>query len=163
MRQIAYVQLFDFPQISPDCSTRYISLSVLPRSNRYIFPILLQIAQLVIFLVSPQIAQLVIFPVSTQIAQLVIFPVSTQIAQHVIFLVSPQIAQLVIFLVSPQIAQLVEDVQRLQASLTKLRETSSEHIARLEEELSARSKAFKTLEDKMRSQEDYEEIQRELK
>ncbi|XP_013416522.1 protein CASP isoform X8 [Lingula anatina] len=61
-----------------------------------------------------------------------------------------------------EISQLVEDVQRLQNNLTKLRDSTSTQIAKLEEELSAKNRAFKTLEEKMKSQEDYEEIKREL-
>ncbi|ESO97743.1 hypothetical protein LOTGIDRAFT_103741 [Lottia gigantea] len=62
-----------------------------------------------------------------------------------------------------EIAQLVEDVQRLQASLTKLRESTASQIAALEEELSLKSKAVHVLEEKLKSQEDYEEVKRELK
>ncbi|CAG5118754.1 unnamed protein product, partial [Candidula unifasciata] len=62
-----------------------------------------------------------------------------------------------------EIAQLVEDVQRLQASLSKLRETTSAQVARLEEELTAKNLAFRALEDKLRTQEDYEEVKRELR
>ncbi|KAH9524243.1 Protein CASP, partial [Bulinus truncatus] len=61
------------------------------------------------------------------------------------------------------IAQLVEDVQRLQASLNKLRESTSEQVARLEEELSCKNMAFRALEEKLRTQEDYEEVKRELR
>ncbi|XP_052220981.1 homeobox protein cut-like 1 isoform X4 [Dreissena polymorpha] len=61
-----------------------------------------------------------------------------------------------------EITQLVEDVQRLQASLQKLRENTSQQVSRLEEELASKNKAFKILEERLRSQEDYEEIKREL-
>lgn len=37
-----------------------------------------------------------------------------------------------------------------------------EQIAKLEEELASKNKAFRALEEKVRSQEDYEEIKREL-
>lgn len=40
-------------------------------------------------------------------------------------------------------AQLVEDVQRLQASLTKLRETTSSQITQLEQQLSSKSEVLK--------------------
>lgn len=40
-------------------------------------------------------------------------------------------------------AQLVEDVQRLQASLTKLRETTSSQITQLEQQLSSKSAVLK--------------------
>uniref|UniRef100_A0AAX7VFN0 Protein CASP n=1 Tax=Astatotilapia calliptera TaxID=8154 RepID=A0AAX7VFN0_ASTCA len=54
-------------------------------------------------------------------------------------------------------AQLVEDVQRLQASLTKLRETTSSQISQLEQQLSSKSKVLKELEEKLQKQADYEE------
>lgn len=40
-------------------------------------------------------------------------------------------------------AQLVEDVQRLQASLTKLRETTSSQISQLEQQLSSKTAILK--------------------
>lgn len=40
-------------------------------------------------------------------------------------------------------AQLVEDVQRLQASLTKLRETTSSQITQLEQQLSSKTAILK--------------------
>ncbi|XP_071094462.1 protein CASP-like isoform X4 [Haliotis cracherodii] len=61
-----------------------------------------------------------------------------------------------------EIAQLVEDVQRLQASLTKLRESAASQVSRLEEELNTKNKAFRLLEERIKSQDDYEEIKREL-
>uniref|UniRef100_A0A8C9L3P1 Protein CASP n=1 Tax=Panthera tigris altaica TaxID=74533 RepID=A0A8C9L3P1_PANTA len=54
-----------------------------------------------------------------------------------------------------EIAQLVEDVQRLQASLTKLRENSASQISQLEQQLSAKNK-------KLKGQADYEEVKKEL-
>lgn len=42
-----------------------------------------------------------------------------------------------------EIAQLLEDVQRLQASLTKLRENSASHISQLEQQLSAKDSTLK--------------------
>ncbi|XP_013866513.1 cut-like homeobox 1b isoform X7 [Austrofundulus limnaeus] len=59
-------------------------------------------------------------------------------------------------------AQLVEDVQRLQASLTKLRETTSSQILQLEQQLSSKSAVLKELEEKLESQADYEEVKKEL-
>ncbi|XP_054867935.1 cut-like homeobox 1b isoform X5 [Amphiprion ocellaris] len=59
-------------------------------------------------------------------------------------------------------AQLVEDVQRLQASLTKLRETTSSQITQLEEQLSSKSAVLKELEEKLQKQADYEEVKKEL-
>ncbi|XP_060083285.1 homeobox protein cut-like 1 [Ylistrum balloti] len=61
-----------------------------------------------------------------------------------------------------EIAQLVDDVQRLQASLNKLRESSANQVSKLEEELTLKNEAFRVLEEKMRSQGDYEEVKREL-
>lgn len=61
-----------------------------------------------------------------------------------------------------EIAQLVEDVQRLQATVTKLRDTSSTQVARLEEELAAKTHSVHSLEDRIKQQDDYEEIKREL-
>ncbi|KAM4628018.1 cut-like homeobox 1b isoform 2-T2 [Polymixia lowei] len=59
-------------------------------------------------------------------------------------------------------AQLVEDVQRLQASLTKLRETTSSQITQLEQQLSTKTATLKELEDKLQKQADYEEVKKEL-
>ncbi|XP_037533450.1 cut-like homeobox 1b [Nematolebias whitei] len=59
-------------------------------------------------------------------------------------------------------AQLVEDVQRLQASLTKLRETTSSQISQLEQQLSSKSAVLKELEEKLEKQADYEEVKKEL-
>ncbi|XP_069889675.1 homeobox protein cut-like 1 isoform X4 [Dipodomys merriami] len=61
-----------------------------------------------------------------------------------------------------EIAQLVDDVQRLQASLSKLRETSASQIAQLEQQLSAKSSTLKQLEEKLKGQADYEEVKKEL-
>ncbi|XP_060594771.1 homeobox protein cut-like 1 isoform X4 [Ruditapes philippinarum] len=61
-----------------------------------------------------------------------------------------------------EISQLVEDVQRLQGSLQKLRENTTQQVGRLEEELASKNKAFRILEEKLKTQEDYEEIKREL-
>uniref|UniRef100_A0A2K5H8T7 CASP C-terminal domain-containing protein n=1 Tax=Colobus angolensis palliatus TaxID=336983 RepID=A0A2K5H8T7_COLAP len=62
-----------------------------------------------------------------------------------------------------EIAQLVEDVQRLQASLTKLRENSASQISQLEQQLSAKNSTLKQLEEKLKGQADYEEVKKELK
>ncbi|CAL8362050.1 unnamed protein product [Merluccius merluccius] len=59
-------------------------------------------------------------------------------------------------------AQLVEDVQRLQASLTKLRETTSSQINLLEQQLSTKTLTLKELEEKLLKQADYEEVKKEL-
>lgn len=62
-----------------------------------------------------------------------------------------------------EIAQLVEDVQRLQASLTKLRENSASQISQLEQQLNAKNSTLKQLEEKLKGQADYEEVKKELK
>ncbi|ELT91710.1 hypothetical protein CAPTEDRAFT_90826 [Capitella teleta] len=61
-----------------------------------------------------------------------------------------------------EISQLVEDVQRLQGIVNKMRDAESSQIAKMEEELSAKNRAFRIMEEKLRSQEDYEEVKREL-
>ncbi|XP_010617238.1 protein CASP isoform X2 [Fukomys damarensis] len=61
-----------------------------------------------------------------------------------------------------EIAQLVEDVQRLQANLTKLRENSASQISQLEQQLSAKNSTLKQLEEKLKGQADYEEVKKEL-
>ncbi|KFQ99085.1 Homeobox protein cut-like 1, partial [Opisthocomus hoazin] len=61
-----------------------------------------------------------------------------------------------------EIAQLVEDVQRLQGSLTKLRESSSSQISQLEQQLTAKNSTLKQLEEKLKGQADYEEVKKEL-
>ncbi|XP_050785052.1 protein CASP isoform X3 [Gopherus flavomarginatus] len=61
-----------------------------------------------------------------------------------------------------EIAQLVEDVQRLQGSLTKLRENSTSQISQLEQQLTAKNNTLKQLEEKLKTQADYEEVKKEL-
>ncbi|XP_029468466.1 protein CASP isoform X8 [Rhinatrema bivittatum] len=61
-----------------------------------------------------------------------------------------------------EIAQLVEDVQRLQASLTKLRENSASQISQLEQQLTTKNTTLKQLEEKLKGQADYEEVKKEL-
>uniref|UniRef100_A0A3P8ZTX4 Protein CASP n=1 Tax=Esox lucius TaxID=8010 RepID=A0A3P8ZTX4_ESOLU len=61
-----------------------------------------------------------------------------------------------------EMVQLVEDVQRLQASLSKLRESSSTQISQLELKLSTKTATLKQLEEKLQDQADYEEIKKEL-
>ncbi|XP_078404871.1 homeobox protein cut-like 1 isoform X4 [Cetorhinus maximus] len=61
-----------------------------------------------------------------------------------------------------EIMQLVEDVQRLQANLTKLRETSASQVSQLEQQLSAKNSTLKQLEEKLKGQSDYEEVKKEL-
>ncbi|KAJ7995109.1 hypothetical protein DPEC_G00241160 [Dallia pectoralis] len=61
-----------------------------------------------------------------------------------------------------EMVQLVEDVQRLQASLSKLRESSSTQISQLELKLSTKTATLKQLEEKLQDQTDYEEMKKEL-
>jgi homeobox protein cut-like len=61
-----------------------------------------------------------------------------------------------------EIGQLIEEVQRLQATVNKLRDSGASQVARLEEELSAKNRTFRMLEDRLKTQDDYEEIRREL-
>ncbi|XP_015263517.1 PREDICTED: protein CASP isoform X4 [Gekko japonicus] len=61
-----------------------------------------------------------------------------------------------------EIAQLVEDVQRLQGSLTKLRENSTSQISQLEQQLTVKNSTLKQLEEKLKGQADYDEVKKEL-
>jgi len=67
------------------------------------------------------------------------------------------------FLCFLQISQLVEDVQRLQASITKLQETSAGQIARLEEQLDHKRQHIARLEARLDAQRDYDDVKRELR
>ncbi|XP_059931718.1 cut-like homeobox 1b [Gadus macrocephalus] len=58
--------------------------------------------------------------------------------------------------------QLVEDVQRLQASLSRLRESTGTQISQLEQQLSTKTLGLKELEEKLLKQADYEEVKKEL-
>ncbi|XP_068079933.2 homeobox protein cut-like 1 isoform X2 [Danio rerio] len=61
-----------------------------------------------------------------------------------------------------EVERLAEDVQRLQASLAQLSETSTNQISQLEQQLSSKEALLKQLEEKLQDQSDYEEIKREL-
>lgn len=63
---------------------------------------------------------------------------------------------------SSQISRLVEDVQRLQSGLTRLREASSVQVQSLEEQLAEKTAAMSQLEGRLAAQGDYEEMKREL-
>ena len=60
-------------------------------------------------------------------------------------------------------AQLVEDNRRLQATISKLRDTTSSQTARLEEELAGKSRSVEIIEEKLSAQSDYDEVKRELR
>uniref|UniRef100_A0A8K9X4L3 Protein CASP n=1 Tax=Oncorhynchus mykiss TaxID=8022 RepID=A0A8K9X4L3_ONCMY len=57
-----------------------------------------------------------------------------------------------------EMVQLMDDVQRLQASLSKLRESSSTQITQLQLQLSTKTDTLKQLEGKLQEQADYEEV-----
>ena len=57
---------------------------------------------------------------------------------------------------------LLEDVERLQNSLKQLRETSGRQITLLETQVKEKGEALGALQEKLKSQEDYEEIKKEL-
>uniref|UniRef100_A0A673G1G4 Protein CASP n=1 Tax=Sinocyclocheilus rhinocerous TaxID=307959 RepID=A0A673G1G4_9TELE len=57
-----------------------------------------------------------------------------------------------------EMLQLVEDVQRLQASLSTLRESSAAQISQLQQQLKSQT----LLEEKLQTQTDYEEVKKEL-
>ncbi|XP_056120657.1 cut-like homeobox 1b isoform X2 [Rhinichthys klamathensis goyatoka] len=61
-----------------------------------------------------------------------------------------------------EMLQLVEDVQRLQASLSSLRERSDTHSSRLQQQLQDKTTALQQLEEKLQTQMDYEEVKKEL-
>ncbi|XP_070987659.1 homeobox protein cut-like 1 isoform X4 [Oncorhynchus clarkii lewisi] len=61
-----------------------------------------------------------------------------------------------------EMVQLVDDVQRLQASLSKLRESSSTQITQLQLQLSTKTDTLKQLEEKLQEHADYEEVKKEL-
>ena len=60
-------------------------------------------------------------------------------------------------------AQLVDDNRRLQATISKLRDTASSQTARLEEELTSKTRSVEILQEKLTAQADYDEIKRELR
>jgi len=57
----------------------------------------------------------------------------------------------------------VEDNRRLQATISKLRDTTSTQAARLEEELSSKTRSVEILQEKLAAQSDYDEVKRELR
>ncbi|KAL4660542.1 homeobox protein cut-like 1 [Arapaima gigas] len=61
-----------------------------------------------------------------------------------------------------EVMQLAEDVQRLQASLSKLRENSASQISQLEQQLSSKASTLKQLEEKLLEQADYDQVKKEL-
>uniref|UniRef100_A0A8C1HRK0 Protein CASP n=1 Tax=Cyprinus carpio carpio TaxID=630221 RepID=A0A8C1HRK0_CYPCA len=61
-----------------------------------------------------------------------------------------------------EMLQLVEDVQRLQASLSTLRESSAAQISQLQQQLKSQTDTLQHLEEKLQTQADYEEVKKEL-
>ncbi|MBN3309347.1 CUX2 protein, partial [Amia calva] len=61
-----------------------------------------------------------------------------------------------------EILRLIEDVQKLQATLQELQESSANQIAEMECQLANKTEAIERLEAKLKSQVDYEEIKTEL-
>ncbi len=57
----------------------------------------------------------------------------------------------------------MKDVQRLQSSLTRLKEASAGQVSSLEEQLTEKSTALTELEARLTAQSDYEEMKRELR
>jgi homeobox protein cut-like len=62
-----------------------------------------------------------------------------------------------------EINQLVEEVQRLQSTISKLKETSISQISRLEDQLEQKRQIIVRLEAKLDHQRDYEDMKRELR
>ena len=62
-----------------------------------------------------------------------------------------------------EVTCLLEDVERLQNSLKQLRETSSKQIMLLEQQLQDRRSAVAVFEERLKHQEDYDEIKKELR
>ncbi|XP_056329254.1 cut-like homeobox 1b [Danio aesculapii] len=61
-----------------------------------------------------------------------------------------------------EMLQLVEDVQRLQASLSALRENTHTQISQLQQQLTMKTTALTQLEEKLQTQADYEEVKKEF-
>ncbi|KTF71941.1 hypothetical protein cypCar_00049513, partial [Cyprinus carpio] len=68
----------------------------------------------------------------------------------------------VLFSKDREILRLLENVQRLQFTLQEVQESSANQIAELKRQLAFKSEAIETLEAKLQSQMDYEEIKTEL-
>ncbi|KAL2085088.1 hypothetical protein ACEWY4_018408 [Coilia grayii] len=61
-----------------------------------------------------------------------------------------------------EMSALLEDMQRLQATLSRLRESSANQISSLQEQLCLNSSTLKDVEEKLQQQADYEEMKKEL-
>jgi hypothetical protein len=63
---------------------------------------------------------------------------------------------------SLQISRLVDDIQRLQSNLSRLRDASSVQVKSLEDQLAQKTELIASLELNLAGQSDYEELKREL-
>ena len=61
-----------------------------------------------------------------------------------------------------EVTRLLEDVQRLQSSLSQLRESASRQVSALEEEVRGKRVLVDQLQERLAQQADYEEIKKEL-
>ncbi|KAI5614346.1 homeobox protein cut-like 1 isoform X7 [Silurus asotus] len=61
-----------------------------------------------------------------------------------------------------EVERLIEDVQKLQSSLTELTDSTANQIRELQQQLDYKHALLQELEEKLESQADYEEIKREL-
>ncbi|XP_058267909.1 homeobox protein cut-like 1 isoform X3 [Hemibagrus wyckioides] len=62
-----------------------------------------------------------------------------------------------------EVERLMEDVQKLQSSLTELTDSTANQIRELQQQLDSRHALLQELEEKLEAQSDYEEIKRELR
>ena len=62
-----------------------------------------------------------------------------------------------------EVTCLLEDVERLQNGLKQLRETSGKQVTLLESQLESKKHALSVLEERLKNQEDYDEIKKELR
>ncbi|GAA6071963.1 homeobox protein cut-like 1, partial [Tachysurus ichikawai] len=62
-----------------------------------------------------------------------------------------------------EVERLMEDVQKLQSSLTELTDSTTNHIRELQQQLDSKHALLQELEEKLEAQADYEEIKRELR
>ena len=61
-----------------------------------------------------------------------------------------------------EVSRLLEDVQRLQTSLSQLRDNGGRQITALEEEVKGKKSLIEKLEAKLAQQQDYDEIKKDL-
>ncbi|KAK3736333.1 hypothetical protein QZH41_020805 [Actinostola sp. cb2023] len=61
-----------------------------------------------------------------------------------------------------QISQLVTDIQHMQLTISRMKESNTLEVNRLEEQVTSKSSYIKSLEERLSHQEDYQEVKREL-